>query len=118
MRLDAILEVVNNVANGYRKNNACQSRLCLAKDEKSSKYYLIVNNCKKPTNDKFRVIYLIYPLNLLLSMASSIFYFLFYISWLEMLKKFIVNLRTKAKQQLFSKNRISLLFCKKLTLLN
>lgn len=55
MKLDATLEIINNIATGFRKNPACFSQLSLAKDQ-NSKYFLIVNNTKKPTADKFRVL--------------------------------------------------------------
>ena len=57
MKLDATLEIINNIATGFKKNPACFSQLSLAKDQ-HSRYFLIVNNTKKPTADKFRVIIL------------------------------------------------------------
>ena len=75
MKLDATLEIINNIAAGYRKNPACFSQLSLAKDQ-NSKYFLIVNNTKKPTADKFRVILVV------LQNSFYIFYivFVFYVA--------------------------------------
>lgn len=55
MKLEANLEILNNLAHGFRKNPPAYSHLSLAKDQNSSKYYLIINNTKKPVADKFRV---------------------------------------------------------------
>ncbi len=56
MKLDAHLEIVNNLANGFRKNQSLYSQLSFAKDNQSNKYVLLIKNTKKPNADKFRVI--------------------------------------------------------------
>ena len=55
MKLDAHLEIVNNLANGFRKNQSLYSQLSFAKDNQSNKYVLLIKNTKKPNADKFRV---------------------------------------------------------------
>lgn len=59
MKLDADLEIINNIAasRGYKngKNQTFYSQLSFAKDQSAGRHYLIVNNTKKPTADKFRV---------------------------------------------------------------
>ena len=55
MKLDAHLEIVNNLANGFRKNQSLYSQLSFAKDTQSNKYVLLIKNTKKPNADKFRV---------------------------------------------------------------
>jgi hypothetical protein len=57
MKLEANLEVVNNMANhkGYKKVPPCFCQLSFAKDSASNKFFLIVNSTKKPTVDKYRV---------------------------------------------------------------
>ena len=57
MKLNATLEIINILANskGHKSSNKpCYSQLSLAKDQ--NRYYLIVNNTKKPNADKFKVI--------------------------------------------------------------
>ena len=58
MKLNAHLEIINNLAikSGLNsKSKTYYSTLSLAKDQSSGKYFLIVNNTKKPIADKFRV---------------------------------------------------------------
>ncbi|RNA36408.1 leucine-rich repeat 1 [Brachionus plicatilis] len=57
MKLEAHLEVINPLANrkGYKKSLSILSQLSLAKDPSSSKCYLIVNDNKKPSPDKYRI---------------------------------------------------------------
>lgn len=58
MKLEAHLEVINPLASrkGYKKSLSLLSHLSLAKDPNSSKCYLIVNDNKKPSPDKYRVL--------------------------------------------------------------
>ena len=58
MRLDAKLEIINNLAskNGYKKDPAASCQISLAKDSNSNNKYMIVTNSKKPLGDKFKVI--------------------------------------------------------------
>lgn len=57
MKFEAHLEVINPLANkkGYRKSLSVLCQLSLAKDPNSSKCYLIINDNKKPSPDKYRV---------------------------------------------------------------
>ena len=58
MKLDAHLEIINNLAStkGFKKNPSYHSQLSFAKDSNSGKHFLIITNAKKPNADKFRVI--------------------------------------------------------------
>ena len=59
MKINANLEIINNLAvkTGYKAaSRSLYSQLSLAKDQNTSKYYLIVNNTKKAVADKFKVI--------------------------------------------------------------
>ncbi len=66
MKLEANLEVVNNMANhkGYKKVPPCFCQLSFAKDSASNKFFLIVNSTKKPHADKYRVVHLEHNLKL------------------------------------------------------
>ena len=57
MKLEANLEIINNVVNqgGYKKSPPTFCQLAFVKDSGSNKYLLIVNSTKKPTADKYRV---------------------------------------------------------------
>jgi hypothetical protein len=58
MKLTAHLEIINNIAekSGVKsKRQSYLSTMSLAKDQKSSNYFLIVNNTKRPVAEKFRV---------------------------------------------------------------
>jgi hypothetical protein len=57
MKLEASLEVINNLAShkGYKKVPASFCQLSFAKDPNAGKYFLIVNSTKKPSADKYRV---------------------------------------------------------------
>lgn len=58
MKINANLEIVNNLAvkTGYKAaSRSYYSQLSLAKDQNSNKYFLIINNTKKPVADKFKV---------------------------------------------------------------
>lgn len=58
MKLDAELEILNNLAatKGFKnKNQTFFSQLSFAKDSNASRYFLFVNSTKKPAGDKFRL---------------------------------------------------------------
>ncbi|CAF0726258.1 unnamed protein product [Brachionus calyciflorus] len=57
MKFEAHLEVINPLASkkGYRKSMSILCQISLAKDPNSSKCYLIVNDNKKPSPDKYRI---------------------------------------------------------------
>ncbi len=55
MKLDAHLEIVNNLAIGYKGSRSCLSKLSLAKVQDSTQYFLITNNTKKPSAEKYKL---------------------------------------------------------------
>lgn len=66
MKLDAKLEITNNLASkkGFRRDPASVCQISVAKEANSNKYYMFVNSSKNPTGDKFRVRNIFYlPIN-------------------------------------------------------
>ena len=60
MKFSSYCEIINNVAvrtgmGAKSKRQNYLSTLTFAKDQASGKYYLIINNTKKPIADKFKV---------------------------------------------------------------